>query len=282
MILSWKDLFPYKDDVINLYTNENKSLSNLAEIYGCSRHIVRKFLSKNGIEIQPGFVKHIKYNLNEHWLDEIDSEEKLYFLGFFAADGCNKSDSNIINIILSKKDEEVLYKFKKLFESDRPFLDKKPYKNKKGYISDSAICMDLYSPYLCKRLTELGLPSRKSLTLEFPKWLTKEQFWPFVRGYFDGDGCFGPKGEKYTKITIESSRAFLETLKEKLEDYGIKAYVSNNGKANELAGRMDIQSKDGVRKFMDYIYKDANIYLERKYNRYYSYYYENKPFMPYD
>ena len=33
--------------------------------------------------------------------------------------------------------------------------------------------------------------------------------------------------------------------------------------------------------FLDWIYKDATIFSKRKYDRYYSYYYENKPLEKY-
>lgn len=71
------------------------------------------------------------YHFDEHWLDELDSEEKFYFLRFFAADGCNKSQYNNAVIGIQDGDLELLEKFKVLLKSDRPIRIEKNGVSKK-------------------------------------------------------------------------------------------------------------------------------------------------------
>ena len=53
-----------------------------------------------------------KYNFNEHYFDNIDCQEKAYWLGFFAADGYNHRSKGCIEFRLHRQDREILERFK--------------------------------------------------------------------------------------------------------------------------------------------------------------------------
>lgn len=107
-----------------------------------------------------------KYFLDESFFDIIDTEEKAYFLGFFAADGTNESNENCAKIELAEKDKEILEKFKLLIKSEAPlgFCNwKKNFPDKQN-----SYTLRMCSRKISKKLSELGCTPLKSLNLKFP------------------------------------------------------------------------------------------------------------------
>ena len=126
---------------------------------------------------------------------------------------------------------------------------------------------------MCRTLEKHGMTPNKSLTLSFPD--ISENLLPhFIRGVFDGDGSiYKHKDNGYT-LTITSTNDFCMSLKNIVEEKlnihcGIYDAQNHNGitKVFTISGR--IQTK----KFLDWIYRDAELFLERKYNRYVQYYF---------
>lgn len=64
------------------------SADQLAERYGMSDVAVRNYLKKKRVKTRKSndpvydINRASPYTFNEHWLDELDSPEKFYFLGF--------------------------------------------------------------------------------------------------------------------------------------------------------------------------------------------------------
>lgn len=92
------------------------SISELVEKYNTKYHTIYHFLKTKGEKINRTYLKQSKYNFNEFYLDNLDCQEKFYFLGFFFADGCNRKKGYEISIGLNQKDTEILEKFKKLLK----------------------------------------------------------------------------------------------------------------------------------------------------------------------
>ena len=271
-------LNPYKDEIIRLYTEEKISLSEIARRYSCCNDIVRRLLKANDIEIRPFNYYSRKYTINHDFLDNIDTQEKAYFLGFFYADGSNNSEGNGFNITLSSIDKEILEKFNKILDSNYKIRIEPGQKDKNGYTSHEKAILSVTSEKLHKRLTELGAPPVKTSIIEWPDFLRDDLIPHFIRGYFDGDGSFSSKGSTAVKVTIISTKNFLSGLKNYLNNQDIKTgSVSDiNRINNENIGRLDIQAQSSVKAFMDFIYKDATIYLERKHEKYLDYYERGK------
>jgi len=167
------------------------SLKKLSGKYGSSQKTLGDMLRKEGIEIRPSgseiYLTKSPFHFNEHWLDELDCPEKFYFLGFFAADGYNRKDQNIVVIKLQEQDSELLEKFNNLLESDRPLyygLQKASLNRKEENYCE----LKFTSKYFCNKLDELGLPQAKTYILKFPDYIPEEYMRDYIRRVFDGDG----------------------------------------------------------------------------------------------
>lgn len=208
-----------------------------------------------------------KYKFNEHYFDVIDSQDKAYWLGFFAADGYNHMSKGCVEFRLHNQDREILEKFKTSVNSNHPIrLYKNTYCN-----------LSLYSRHLCNTLASYGLAQAKTYTLTIPA-LSSNLMRHFIRGYFDGDGCFsviprsdrGPDSKIY-QFNITGMENPLLVIQNHLVDMlgikklPLKSRVSTTAVTLHYGGRMV------CKKILDYLYQDANIYLKRKYDKYIEY-----------
>ena len=211
-------------------------------------------------------------NLNYKLFDEINSEESAYFLGLMCADGNNfvsKRDDYQIAIALQTMDLHILETFKQNLCPNQIIKFKK---RRKPHHHDQ-FKLKIDSKIISRQLTKLGCIPAKSLKLKMPK-IPEYLFHHFVRGYFDGDGSiyFNAKQRKshiYDAYTwkITSSFDFCKSVKIKLDYiHGIKLYLkkSNNG----ITTSITINGNHQVIKLMEWMYRGANIYLYRKYNRF--------------
>lgn len=249
------------------------SSEQLSERYGMSSVAIRNYLKKKGIEMRSAYDaiyddrRASPYTFNEHWLDELDCPEKFYFLGFFAADGCNFKKQNEAKIKLQKGDLELLEKFKKLLESDRPIYEvyDKPNGSRKGSYSSN---FRLTSKYFCSRLEELGLPERKTYCLHFPDYIPEKYLRDYVRRIFDGDGSIiiNRVGKERGASDIAGHPCFLKELKTVIENtlsINIVFY-----QISETCAHLKINRQEDIKLFMDWMYKESSLYLERKFQTY--------------
>lgn len=264
--ITTKRIINHKDEIIKLY-KKGKSLTFLAKYFNDDKRNIRKLLEDNGITVinpSPS-----PYKLDENYFDNIDTQNKAYILGFLYADGCN-TKGNKIKISLQDVDKEILEKMAKELKTDKPLgFYNRSNKNPNHHDVYELV---IYNKHMSNQLKELGCVPRKSLILEFPDFLEEELLPHFIRGYFDGDGHI-TKYRGYN-CNIVSSFKFCEKLGMKLTEIGIKNKVSPD-KNNQLTGRMCIYTKEDSKMFLDYIYKDAELYMERKYKIYMNKFYIN-------
>lgn len=96
--------------------SQNKiSITKCAKKHGIHRETLAKYLKSLDVHKDR---RH--YDIDENFFEEINTEEKAYWLGFILADGCLKKNSNQLSINLSIKDFNHLEKFKKNLKSDKP------------------------------------------------------------------------------------------------------------------------------------------------------------------
>lgn len=199
-------------------------------------------------------------------MDKIDTEEKAYWLGFFYADAYNNEKLGRLVVELQENDRTHLKKCAKFFGQPRePF---KQMKNKGKYV---AYRLELNSKYLSKSLADKGCHQSKSFNILFPDWLDADLVRHFVRGYFDGDGCIYVHQDQLgieiisTKEMIMSLSALFKTSAD------VNPHTSHPKRYTNNTYRMDFGGSRQVKRFCDWIYKDATIYLDRKYDLFQSY-----------
>ena len=104
------------DLAIEEYINTSiyeRSIPKLSDKYGLNRKTITKYLKERNIEITN---THGKVPFNEEFFDNINTEEKAYWLGFLYADGYISSKDFRIGLSISIKDIEHLEKIWKILE----------------------------------------------------------------------------------------------------------------------------------------------------------------------
>ncbi|MFV2015941.1 MAG: hypothetical protein ACC656_10955 [Candidatus Heimdallarchaeota archaeon] len=196
-----------------------------------------------------------KYTFNQDFFETIDSEEKSYWLGFLAADGCIRIQKNRyrITLKLAEKDKNHIEKFKNSIQSNHQI---KPRVSNLGYIYFG---LTLNSHKMFNDLLDKGLTPRKSLTLKPPTNVPKELIRHWIRGYFDGDGSIFKRHNRDTLVlSLLGTEEVLEfVLRESKVDLKVRS------KKTSRAYFIQSSYKKAL-KFFDFIYKDSTIFLERK------------------
>lgn len=250
----------WTDDEIEFLKNNYKDMTykELSNKLGRSKSAIDIKINKLGF-------KKSNYNYNYSFFNEINSEEKAYWLGFIAADGCvyvnDKTNSCEVFIKLQASDVNHLRKFNKALNGNvsPKFEEKLCNLNNK---LEKCCIIRFYNQEMAHDLIKHNVTPNKSLTLKFPTTLKDEYVKYFIRGYFDGNGCIINSRCDFTC----ASDSFIDSLRKVLYDEGIYTYVREQ-KENK-SKRVVISGKENINNFLNYIYKDATIYLDRKFNRF--------------
>lgn len=99
-----------QEEIIKKYQTGNFSMNSLAKLYKCDYSTISSILRRNNIEKFSHGTHIINYKLEESYFDNINTQEKAYFLGILFADGCNHSNKNQVSIALKEDDKELLIK----------------------------------------------------------------------------------------------------------------------------------------------------------------------------
>lgn len=203
-------------------------------------------------------------------LKVIDTQEKAYLLGQLWGDGCNShSKSYKICLASNIKDIEVYKKLAELF----PFLKYTTYSSHPNMIylinNQKALFEDLKTLGMLSSKTKYD----KTGEFHFPN-ISNELIPHFIRGYFDADGCawYPSRRRSRNNLHIEfgcSTKNFLLKIKEILDKEGIEfSYVEREKTAGNNKKYMTYtlfsSNKEKSKKFAEYIYKNANIFLDYK------------------
>lgn len=212
--------------------------------------------------------EHTKYN-NE--FSVIDTEEKAYFLGQAFGDGYNNCCTPYKFSMASIDTDYILYdKLSELF----PFLKFKKYSS-----HENVVYLECYEKQFVLDIAKHGLISNKTKNdsnglFHFPD-LEPQLIPHFIRGYFDADGsCWYPTRNRSRNNThIEfgcSTPNFLKVIYKILEENNIhftwkeRMKRASNGKQYK-SYCIYACNKEMCKKFADFIYKNATVYLSRKY-----------------
>jgi len=196
---------------------------------------------------------------------KIDSEAKAYFLGFFHADGnlhySAKAYSSASKIKLSIKDEELLKRFEEEFPYFKFSYTKDSYKWKAVTKISYKCLLRSYNKELFKDLLNLNVKE------DFPDVIPKHLRYHFIRGLIDGDGSFSISSKQNNKLYYTMD---LSIANKYLIDKFIKWLPSNINPTFQKDGkifRIRIRRRNDLINLIDYLYTNANWYLQRKYDK---------------
>lgn len=242
------------------WLNSVVSIRELAEKYGIQREVFSGWMLAKGYNIEN---KRAKRSFNTDYFDCIDTEEKAYWLGFLFADGAITQERKSYSIELSLKldDADHVRKFAKAVG--------KEYVNTKSTYRCRCI---VGSKHMFNTLCSYGCTPRKSLTLQFPDksiFADESLIRHFIRGYVDGDGCLSYGNKQHTKasISILGTENFLTGIQ---EIYGSSKNLHNNARNQDITKVLDYNNRQAY-EFAKWLYEDATVYLDRKYEKYLDY-----------
>lgn len=224
---------------------------------------------------------------NEHFFDVIDNEKKAYWIGFIWCDGymairnrCGrKSTSYEFKLTLKEDDYRHLEKFNQDLDGNYKV---NYYNMSSGFVSGSKEARLLITnQHFGKTLVEkYGLiPNRSDcskIMQNIPEYLMPH----FIRGVIEADGSFckyritekGYGVDKY-HISIGTNEDILRMIEKHLMDNRIinvsERKLNQRHEGGDGAYRtLEISGKTQCLNILNYIYQGANIYLDRKYERY--------------
>jgi hypothetical protein len=259
------------DKIASLY-DEGLSLRTISHKLGVGGAALEKLFRLNDIKPRDqGFYARTRTLVDEHYFDVIDTEEKAYILGLIYADGNNYKKQYRIAIKLLRKDRDLLAKISNIIYGEDHLEDLKVRKNGKTY---RYTALRIYSKHISEVMEKHGVVPRKSLILTFPRWLDEKLYPHFIRGMIDGDGSIylnekkNPGTQVYTSLigTANVNNFIAAYLLKRL---GVKIYkrpVKN--KSRRKFYTLVIQGAARSLCFLDWIYQDSSIFLDRKHDRY--------------
>ena len=255
--------------IVKDYQN-GKSLRQIEKDYNVARQSVAKYLEEKQIKTVKGN-HYRKYSHQYDYFENIDTEEKAYWLGFMFADGyivdcSNRYGEDKFGITLHSKDKITLEQFKKSIQSTNPIID----------VSSNGRQLHRIIMSSQKSVDDLishGCVKQKSLILKPPINVPEELIHHFIRGFFDGDGSIFWNKSEFEKhdtwltpsynICITSTKEMIEWI---IDQVGVGKISKEERKTKTWYYRQS--GNDKVKQFCDYIYKDATIFMERKYQLY--------------
>lgn len=143
-----------KVEVLKKY-EEFSNIHKVAKFFGVSTSPIKRVLNENHVELS-----NRRFFVDETYFDEIDSEEKAYWLGFIYADGYirERKSGKSLEIKLAVKDKKHLELFREHLKSTHKITEGVNEVRYKGGISKSEICaIAIYSSKIVESIKRQGV-----------------------------------------------------------------------------------------------------------------------------
>lgn len=255
-----------KEQLID-YLRSGLSREQIAEKFNVGSWMIYKKAKEFNIDIR-STKKEYNKNFNVHVFDEINTEEKAYWLGFLYADGCVYNTKPPlgrqykVSLALKSEDIDHIRKFKRFLEDVRDDsaikINTTELNGKKFDEAKYVVC----SSYFVDKLTLYGCVPRKSLILKFPdKSIFKEDklIIDFIRGYIDGDGSLSCARNRL-QISVLGTFDFLNGIKQIFPEFSSITSKDSVYNISCQYNKADLVAHK--------LYGNATVYLDRKYNKY--------------
>jgi len=261
--------------VCKLYRN-GATMRELSHLYEVDDTTILSILRRNGEVTRP--TKENQYQITEDFFDNIDTEEKAYFLGMLYADGNVAKDQPSISLALKEDDGYLVEQLNSFVSNDRPLYlkDSSGYENAKPQYN-----LVMYSQHMKDTLVSYGMVPAKSLILQFPQVIIDAPEYiqrHCIRGWFDGDGHVSiykrkdkrnensPQNYKHNASivgTFEAMTGIKKIIEKHVPDTSVHIHKQdkNNDKNTYV---LLVQGGFNTGKVLKWLYTDATIYMNRK------------------
>lgn len=221
---------PYKDisinddiDINNEFIEQFKSyfydfaqyarfpINELSHKFKISEDLIEKLMNQYDINytfnrkyVDDSVIKNFNikyYSFDENYFENIEHPDKAYWLGFICSDGNLHEDKKNLRIEIHPKDVDILEKFNECLNSNYPIRYRENKVNKSNKFNvrmkldkHFLVRISLTSDKLTNQLKNCYIMSNKTKKLNWNNIssIMDEKLWiDFIRGYFDGDGCWG-------------------------------------------------------------------------------------------
>lgn len=274
LVVPWKIPVELHDNIVEEY-NSGLSMAVIAANHDTNATTIMNILKSKGVQARTNKINNRKDYYNEDYFENIDTEDKAYWLGFLYADGYivgkQKHSSRKIGISLCIDDLSHLEKFKTSLQSSAKIGAYKA--SDSGYSSKGYCRIILTGEKICSDLEKYGVVENKTLILQ-PPLLDPSLIPHFIRGYIDGDGCITSSVNKKRnipdfKVKIVGTDSVLNYIKDYIEQNNIASIKKlYKRRPTDVVSQLEFGGNRQVKAFLDLIYKDATVYLERKFEKY--------------
>lgn len=250
----------------NLYSNSMKDLANM---YGVCNQTLYKIMKELNIKQKSKSIKEYNtnncLNLNEDYFEFVNANQKAYYLGLIASDGCvyitKDYRQNILSISLLKEDGYILD-----FLYNELNLDKHPI-----IIDNKYAQLQVSSNKIIKDLSRYGIIPNKTHNLNI-KNIPKEYYNAFLLGFFDGDGSINfnknkPNLPSCYNINIAGTKSGLNSLANILNNKNLNYSIIEDKRKRyncDFFGSIIFKNTTEKYIFLKEIYSENIVCLERK------------------
>ena len=216
-------------------------------------------------------IKNIDFN--DNYFENIDTEEKAYFLGLIYSDG-NVREHNggyYLSIELKREDKYILEKLATELKCKNKIYDRDRKTNfGESHMSNFTSCN---SKKIFDDLARFNIVPDKSHTTT--SFINIEELIPnnlikhFLRGLIDGDGTISKRYTTRQNVIaiyqneINFCYEFDRLLKKSMNDYDLYENIIVN--KNTGVYNLRYRRIDDIKKICDFLYNGSSIYLKRKY-----------------
>lgn len=254
----------HHDAMVEAYLG-GATFKEAAAVFGCCLGTCRRAVIKAGVERRSRSEANRLYAVDDAFFDLIDTEAAAYWLGFLTADG--GITGSTVRLELHLQDIEHVRKFARDIKAEHPVVERERHRAC-GRVDHSAEFKPT-SPRLVAALARLGVGERKTFLVKPCEQVPDHLLHHYWRGVFDGDGCIScryRRGGSYLRWTINlyGNRAIVE---------GFRSFVSRFVKSRAAIRpdasifRVGYGGTALPQEIAHVLYRDATIYLDRKYEK---------------
>ena len=228
---------------------------------------VHRRLKRDGMVCRrAGYISR-KYHCNDFAFDVIDTEAKAYWLGFLAADGSFGQKGRLVELSLARKDRSQIEAFIKFLDSNYRIHDGFNVVGQKKFPRSQ---VDIFSMHMVETLKGYGLSSGRVAWMPWPELIGRGLTRHYLRGYFDGDGCFWKdkrRTAKSVKFGLLGNETFLRSCANFIQKKcGVAPKNPRKAGKSLKVKSLEYDAMSDVAKIAHLMYDGATVFLQRKFD----------------